>query len=122
MRRQQQVGLGGTRALAEGIVGADEARGTAMNLFKEQGVKDYAAAASQIPVIDYGPYFAGAPGALDRLVPQVRHACENVGFFYISGHGIDDAIVDAAFAASRRFHALPLAEKLAPRAYNWNIG
>ena len=76
-----------------------------MNLFKQQGVKDYAAAASQIPVIDYGPYFAGEPGALDRLVPQVRHACENVGFFYISGHGVDDAIVDAPLpphAASTR--------------------
>src|SRR5690242_6627183 len=80
---------------------------SAMHLFKEQGVKDIAAAASQIPVIDYGPYFAGEPGALDRLVPQVRHACENVGFFYISGHGVPDAIVDDAFAAARRFHALP---------------
>jgi isopenicillin N synthase-like dioxygenase len=93
-----------------------------MNLFKEQGVKDYAAAASQIPVIDYGPYFAGEPGALDRLVPQVRHACENVGFFYISGHGVDDAIVDAAFAASRRFHALPLDDKMQLTLNDWNIG
>jgi isopenicillin N synthase-like dioxygenase len=93
-----------------------------MNLFKEQAVKDYAAAVSQIPVIDYGPYFAGEPGALERLVPQVRHACENVGFFYISGHGVPDEIVDAAFAASRRFHALPMAEKLALRLNEWNIG
>src|ERR1700680_329287 len=29
----------------------------AMNLFHEQGVRDYAAAAAQIPVIDFGPYF-----------------------------------------------------------------
>jgi len=93
-----------------------------MHLFKEQGVKDFAAAASQIPVIDYGPYFAGEPGALDRLVPQVRHACENVGFFYISGHGVDDAIVDAAFAASRRFHALAMDEKLALKLNENNIG
>jgi isopenicillin N synthase-like dioxygenase len=93
-----------------------------MNLFKEQGVKDFAAAASQIPVIDYGPYFAGEPGALDRLVPQVRSACENVGFFYAAGHGIDDAIVDRAFAASRRFHALSMEEKLALRLNDWNIG
>jgi isopenicillin N synthase-like dioxygenase len=93
-----------------------------MNLFKEQGVKDYAAAASQIPVIDYGPYFAGEPGALDRLVPQVRAACENVGFFYAAGHGVDEAVIDRAFAASRRFHALPLAEKLALRLNENNIG
>jgi len=93
-----------------------------MNLFKEQGVKDYAAAASQIPAIDYGPYFAGEPGALDRLVPQVRHACENVGFFYALNHGVDDAIVDAAFAASRRFHGLPLDDKMQLTLNDWNIG
>ncbi|HWB48025.1 MAG TPA: 2-oxoglutarate and iron-dependent oxygenase domain-containing protein [Stellaceae bacterium] len=93
-----------------------------MNLFKEHGVKDHAAAAAQIPVIDYGPYFRGEPGALERLVPQVRHACENVGFFYITGHGVPDAVVDAAFAASRRFHALPMDEKLALRLNEWNIG
>ena len=59
-----------------------------MNLFKAEGVKDYAAAASQIPVIDFGPYFAGEAGAFDRLVPQVRHACETVGFFYAADHGV----------------------------------
>src|ERR1700722_14570192 len=93
-----------------------------MNLFKEQGVRDVAAAASQIPVIDFGPYFAGASGALERLAPAVRHACENIGFFYALGHGVDDAVVDRAFAASRRFHALPLDEKLALRLNDWNIG
>jgi isopenicillin N synthase-like dioxygenase len=93
-----------------------------MNLFKEQGVRDYAAAAAQIPVIDYGPYFRGEAGALERLVPQVRHACENVGFFYIAGHGVPDEIIAAAFAASRRFHALPMDEKLALGLNDWNIG
>ena len=93
-----------------------------MNLFKAEGVRDYAAAASQIPVIDFGPYFAGEPGALDRLVPQVRHACEEIGFFYAAGHGVDDVIVDRAFAASRRFHGLPLDEKHALQLNDWNIG
>jgi isopenicillin N synthase-like dioxygenase len=93
-----------------------------MNLFKEHGVKDYAAAASQIPVIDFGPYFAGEPGALERLAPQVRHACENIGFFYALNHGVGEALIDRAFAASRRFHALPMAEKLALRLNENNIG
>ncbi|HTZ37962.1 MAG TPA: 2-oxoglutarate and iron-dependent oxygenase domain-containing protein [Stellaceae bacterium] len=93
-----------------------------MHLFKEQGVTDHAAAAALIPIIDYGPYFAGEPGAFERLVPQVRHACENVGFFYAAGHGVPDAVVEAAFAASRRFHALPMEAKLALRLNEWNIG
>ena len=83
-----------------------------MNLFKEQGVKDYAGAASQIPVIDFGPYFAAETGALERLAAELGDACENIGFFYALGHGVDEAIIDRAFAASRRFHALPLDQKL----------
>ena len=42
-----------------------------------------------------------------------RDAYGNVGFAYLEGHGIPQETVDAAFAASVRFHALPLAEKLA---------
>jgi isopenicillin N synthase-like dioxygenase len=84
-----------------------------MHLFKEQGVEDYDAAAKLIPVIDYRPYFAGTPGALERTATNVAHACENVGFFYALNHGVPQELIDRAFAASRRFHALPLAEKLA---------
>jgi isopenicillin N synthase-like dioxygenase len=94
----------------------------AMNLFQEQGVKDYAAAASQIPVIDFGPFFAGERGALEELAPQVRHACENVGFFYAANHGVPEELIDRAFAASRRFHALPLDDKLKLRLSENNIG
>ena len=53
-----------------------------MHLFQQHAVKDSAAAAAKIPVIDYGSYFAGEPGSLQRLAEQVRHACENIGFFY----------------------------------------
>ena len=93
-----------------------------MDLFKEFGVKDPEAAAAQIPVIDFGPLFSAAPGALARLAPQVRDACENVGFFYAAGHGVPEALIDRAFAASRRFHALPLDEKLKLRLNENNIG
>jgi isopenicillin N synthase-like dioxygenase len=93
-----------------------------MNLFQEHAVRDYAAAAAQIPIIDFGPCFAGEPGGLERIAAVVRHACENVGFFYAANHGVPQALVDRAFAASRRFHALPLAEKLKLRLNENNIG
>ena len=93
-----------------------------MDLFKEFGVRDPEAAAAQIPVIDFGPLFSGDPGALGRLAPDVRDACENVGFFYAAGHGVPEALIDRAFAASRRFHALPLEEKLKLRLNENNIG
>jgi len=93
-----------------------------MDLFKEFGVKDYAAAASQIPVIDFGPVFAGESGALQRLAPEIRHACEHIGFFYALNHGVPEPLIDNAFAASRRFHALPLDEKLKLKLNENNIG
>jgi isopenicillin N synthase-like dioxygenase len=93
-----------------------------MHLFKEQAVSDAEAAAAAIPVLDYGPTFAGESGALERLAEALRIACESVGFFYIRNHGVSEALITRAFAASRRFHALPLEEKLALRLNENNIG
>jgi len=92
-----------------------------MHLFQTKAVKDFEAAAI-VPVIDYGPYFAGEPDALQRLAQDVRHACENVGFFYALNHGVPQHTIDRAFAASRSFHALPLEEKLKLRLNQNNIG
>jgi isopenicillin N synthase-like dioxygenase len=93
-----------------------------MNLFQERGVRDYAEAAAKIPVIDFGPLFAGEPGALARVAREVGYACENIGFFYALNHGVPEALIDRAFAASRHFHALPLEEKLELRLNENNIG
>jgi isopenicillin N synthase-like dioxygenase len=93
-----------------------------MDLFKEFAVKDYAAAAAQIPVIDFGPVFTGEPGALADTAAIVRDACERVGFFYALHHDVTEALIERAFAASRRFHALPLDEKLKLRLNDNNIG
>jgi isopenicillin N synthase-like dioxygenase len=93
-----------------------------MHLFKQHAAADPDAAANMIPVIDYGPYFAGDKGALERVAAEVARACENVGFFYALNHGVPDELVDRAFAASRRFHALPPAQKLPLRLNDNNIG
>jgi isopenicillin N synthase-like dioxygenase len=86
-----------------------------MHLFRQFAVGDFDAAARIIPVIDYGPYFAGVPGALESVAAEIADACENVGFFYALNHGVSDETIERVFAASRRFHALPLAQKLALR-------
>jgi non-haem dioxygenase in morphine synthesis N-terminal len=93
-----------------------------MHLFRQFAVGDFDAAARIIPVIDYGPYFAGVPGALESVAAEIADACENVGFFYALNHGVSDETIERAFAASRRFHALPLAQKLALRLDDNNIG
>ena len=93
-----------------------------MNLFREQAVTDPAAVARQIPVIDFAPLLDDGAGDLSGLAGEVRHACEHVGFFYALNHGVPEALIDRAFAASRQFHALPLGEKLKLRLNDNNIG
>jgi isopenicillin N synthase-like dioxygenase len=93
-----------------------------MHLFKEYAVAEPEAVAGMIPVIDYGPYFAGETGALEHLAAAVGSACATIGFFYAVNHGVPEELIDRAFAASRRFHALPLAQKLALRLNANNIG
>jgi isopenicillin N synthase-like dioxygenase len=54
-----------------------------------------------LPVID----FAGVSD--EALAAQLDAAFSNIGFCYFRGIGIDPALVDGVFTASRRFHALP---------------
>ena len=66
----------------------------------------------EIPVIDLAPCLAGEPGALETTAAQFRHCLEKIGFFYISGHGVPQSLLDGIFAATQRFHAQPLDEKM----------
>ena len=93
-----------------------------MNIFKSQAVKDPEQIARAIPVIDVSAAFRGEPGAREAVAAQLRDAGERVGFFYVAGHGVSQAAIDDAFAASREFHALPLADKLALKLNQNNIG
>ena len=93
-----------------------------MNIFKTMAVKDPEQMSRAIPVIDVGPAFRGEPGGLDAVAAQVRDASERVGFFYVAGHGVPEALIEAAFAASREFHSLPPEDKLALKLNQNNIG
>jgi isopenicillin N synthase-like dioxygenase len=73
-------------------------------------------------MLDASRYFAGDADELPRLGAQLRHAFENVGFYYLRGHGVPQAMIDATFEQARRFHAQPLDAKLALRINEHNIG
>ena len=81
-----------------------------------------APAGETIPVLDLGPYRAGEPGALAQLGAELRHACENVGFYFLANHGVPQDLIDRVFAEVARFHALPLADKQALKIDRHNIG
>src|SRR5262245_21336161 len=89
-----------------GVAGDEQAeRSRSMNIFKAMAVKSIDEATAAIPVIDFAPAFSRKPGAIDRVAREVRHASEGVGFFYLAGHGVPQSVVEAAFEASREFHA-----------------
>ena len=93
-----------------------------MNIFKTMAVKSLDEATQAIPVIDVGPAFQGDSDALDAVAAEVRHACEHVGFFYMAGHGVEQSVIDDAFAAAREFHTMPLEDKMRLKINENNIG
>jgi isopenicillin N synthase-like dioxygenase len=42
----------------------------------------------------------------------LRFACSEHGFFYVSNHGVDGALLEAVFAESRRFFEQPMEGKM----------
>lgn len=70
-------------------------------------------AATDIPVLDLGPFLAGTPGALQATSNELRRICETVGFMYIRNHGVPRSLMDATFEAAARFHAQELDAKMA---------
>jgi len=59
-----------------------------------------------IPVIDLTANDA-------RVVQQVGAACERIGFFTITNHGVPAEVIDGAWRAARAFFDRPEAEKMA---------
>jgi isopenicillin N synthase-like dioxygenase len=61
-----------------------------------------------IPTLDISAYLAGVPGARERNGEELREISETVGFFYLTGHGVPQDVIDGVFAQSHRLHELPL--------------
>src|SRR5258708_1285870 len=68
-------------------------------------------AREEIPIIDLSSYLAGKPNGFETAAAELRNAFENVGFYFIVNHGVDQRLIDDMFQACRRFHAQPLTEK-----------
>ena len=75
-----------------------------------------------IPVIDLGPYLAGAPGAIERTVEELHVALTEIGFYLIVNHGVPPEQISAVFRQAARFHSLPLQKKLEVKLDKHNVG
>ncbi|WP_394930907.1 isopenicillin N synthase family dioxygenase [uncultured Ilumatobacter sp.] len=61
----------------------------------------------QIPILDVAPYLADVDGAADELAANIRFVQETIGFYVIVNHGLDQRVINAAYAALERFFELP---------------
>ena len=66
---------------------------------------------NDIPVIDLEGLSTRDPLAMARMTGEVAHACREVGFFYVRGHGVPQAVLDGVMAQSHAFFAQPLTKK-----------
>ena len=80
------------------------------------------ASETTIPVIDFGPCFAGVPGALEATAAELRETLQTVGFFVMVNHGVPASLIEQTFAEAGRFHDQPMERKLALRMNEHNNG
>ena len=64
-----------------------------------------------VPTIDIAPFTAGGTTGRAEVIEAIRTACEEIGFFAITGHGVDEAVVSRIYDVSRAFFDLPTEEK-----------
>ncbi|MFT3770129.1 MAG: 2-oxoglutarate and iron-dependent oxygenase domain-containing protein [Minicystis sp.] len=67
-----------------------------------------------IPIIDIRGLISGGAGMAEAAA-QIGRACRANGFFYVVGHGVDDALEQRIEQLSRRFFALDRETKLGIR-------
>lgn len=66
---------------------------------------------ANLPVLD-ASRFHGSPTERAAFVADLRAILHDHGFFYLTGHGVPQTLIDGLVAAAKAFFALPLEEKL----------
>lgn len=64
-----------------------------------------------LPILDLRRFAADHPER-EAALAELRQVARGFGFFYLTGHGIPQERIDGILALSRRFFALPEADKL----------
>lgn len=65
-----------------------------------------------LPVLNLADYLSDPTSELaERFVDLLRNTCHGPGFFYLTGHGIDEQVNSNALAIANQFFNLPDAER-----------
>ena len=66
---------------------------------------------TRLPLIDMTGVHQGDAASIQRVGAAIREACSESGFFYITNHGVPQAVIDRAMAAAKKFFAYPVETK-----------
>lgn len=67
---------------------------------------------SAIPIVDITKLREGTPAEQQEIAQELGKAAREVGFVYVTGGGLDEALFDGVLDAAKRFFALPHDEKM----------
>jgi isopenicillin N synthase-like dioxygenase len=67
---------------------------------------------STIPVIDISLFRTGDAKGAAEVVAAIKTACEDIGFFMITGHGVDETLIDSVYRDGTAFFELPEDQKM----------
>mmetsp|Transcript_38329 Transcript_38329/g.105581 ORF Transcript_38329/g.105581 Transcript_38329/m.105581 type:complete len:384 (+) Transcript_38329:52-1203(+) len=100
---------GGDPAAARLMAAAAAAAGPADEIRATKKIRS-----NSVPIIDVAPFFAdpGSEEGRNSVCNAIARACEEVGFFVITGHQIDDLVIQACAKEARTFFAKTLKEKM----------
>jgi isopenicillin N synthase-like dioxygenase len=65
-----------------------------------------------VPLIDLQPWLHGESGERVLVAEEVGRACEEIGFFGLTGHGVAPEVMQSCYSMAKSFFDLPLEQKL----------
>ncbi|MCE9648486.1 MAG: isopenicillin N synthase family oxygenase [Parvibaculum sp.] len=78
----------------------------------ETAMKNKGRAFDRIPIVDVSGLFGDDTAAKAAVAREMADAASNVGFLYVTGHGVPEGMIDKLLAAASAFFALPVETKL----------
>jgi isopenicillin N synthase-like dioxygenase len=68
----------------------------------------------EVPVVDFAPFLSGDVSGKKHVAAAIGEACERIGFFYLTNHGVSGDTTNGILSASRQFFGLPLERRMDP--------
>src|SRR5690554_6660520 len=67
----------------------------------------------EVPVVDVSSLVSEPPERWGHTVKALERAAREVGFLYVSGHGVPQRLFDDLLAVTKAFFALPIERRMA---------